>query len=280
MKPYNIVLPLVLGTISENLIRTGIMMASALKAKLSFLYVISPSQYSGYAGTGAVMATAALSNTKEQKELVQDHYMQILERNKDIISTDIAIERMVIEGPWVSGIIEYSEKYRPDLLILKHEGHKLIDKILGDANTELINAVGIPVMVIPEKADGSLPKKVAYLTDHRQKDINALKQLSILCKSIDAKIHVVHVGEDDFESVVKKKGFESILGEEIRDCKFSYDSILRDHLTENVHVLIEEKGFDLLVMLNESENFLNRFFSRSSVDKLMNSVEIPLTIYN
>ncbi len=273
-------MPLVPGATSESFVRTSLLMASALKGKLTFLYVISPSQYASYAGTGAVMATSAIHNLKEQKDHIQQHYTHMLEANKDIISPHVVLERIVIESPWVSGILEYADKYRPGMVFLKHEEHSLIEKVLGDANTELINGLSAPVWVIPEKAEEALPGKVAYLTDHRKKDIDALKHLSMICKQFKAKIHIVHIGEDDFESEIKRMGFESLLEKELDDCKFSHQSIKREHLTENVRSLIGEKGYDLLVMLNESENFISRFFSRSSVEKIMSSVEIPLAIYS
>lgn len=281
MKTYHILLPLAAGSESENIIESGIHLASALKAKLTFLYILSPSQYTAYAGSGAIMATSSIANMKEQEEFIQTHYLKTLEKHKKHINTAMAIERIVFEGQWVTSIVEYAGKHNPDMLLLQHEEQSFLEKILGDTNTEIINQVNIPVWIIPDKDSLKMPGKVAYLTDHRQGDLEALKHLSHICKLINTSIHIVHVGgEDEFESEIKKEGFISILSRELADCNFSHEEVKQHKLIANVQQLIDENNYALLVMRNESENFLNRFFTRSSVEKVMNSVGIPLAIYS
>lgn len=281
MNTYNILLPLEGSNDNEGLIRSAITLGSSLSARLTFLYIINTSEYTGYAGSGTAMAVSSLASIREQKIAIKDHFISMMQKLKSEIPSSMSIERSTSEGPWVSSIIEYIDKYHPDMLMLRHEEHGLFEKILGDSNTEILNQVKIPGWIIPDKKTLSIPGKVAYLTDHRAGDLEALKQFNSVFSSFDAEICLVHmVDHDSFDSVLKREGFISLLGKELPGFQCTHRDIRPQKMTEEVNNLIRSEGFELLSMRNESENFLNRFFSRSSVEKLIDSVEIPLVIYS
>ena len=281
MNSYHILLPLEVENNNERLIRSAITLGSALSARLTFLYVINTSQYTGYAGSGTAMAVSSLASIKEQKDAIKDHFISMMQKLKAEIPSEMAIERSTSEGPWVSSIIEYIDKNKPDMLMLKHEEHGFLEKILGDSNTEILNHAKIPGWIIPEKKTFSIPRKVAYLTDHRAGDMEALKQMSKIFGSFKAEICLVHVLEhDNFDSMLKREGFISMLGKELPELQCSHKDISPQKMTDEVNTFITSEEIELLSMRNESENFLNRFFTRSSVEKLIDSVNIPLAIYS
>ncbi|MEN8225455.1 MAG: hypothetical protein ABFS05_08865 [Bacteroidota bacterium] len=175
---------------------------------------------------------------------------------------------------------KYANKNKPNILLLRYEEYGFLEKILGDANTEILNNAKVPVWIIPEESSLSIPGKIAYITDHRQGDIDALKKLVLLSEIFNASIHFVHVMDKDvFESRIKKEGFINIVNEEFVDNNFNHLEIKRNKMTRAVQDLIREKDINLLTMRNESENFLNRYFTRSSVEKIIDSVKISLVIY-
>jgi nucleotide-binding universal stress UspA family protein len=278
MSRKNIVLPLVPNIDAGTFIISGIKLASALNAKLTFLYVLNTPNYAAYSGS---MAVGTMAGVKEQKEAIEANYLKLLSSYKSEIPANMAIERDLIEGPWVGSIIRYLEKHNVDILLLRHEEHGIIDKILGDSNSEIINHANIPVWIIPNKYRSGLPENIAYLSDHRRKDIKALKELQSLCEAFNANFYLVHVNDkDDFEALIKKEGFKAILAKELKDCRIEHLDISRGEMHKNIGKIIEKKNIDMISMMNESENFMSRFFSRSSVDKLINDVDIPLAIYS
>ena len=125
MEAQHILLPLEPGSGGEALVRSGIKLASALKAKLTFLYVMTASGYAGYTGS---MAVASMVSLKEQKENIETHYIEILKKFKDDIPTSLVIERGITEGPWVPSIIDYLNKHQADILLLKHVEQGFIEK--------------------------------------------------------------------------------------------------------------------------------------------------------
>jgi nucleotide-binding universal stress UspA family protein len=262
------------------MIETAITLASRLRAGLTFLYVINTAQYTGYAGSGTIMAASSLASLNEQKEAMEQHFAETIARHKDALPAQSTVERSVVEGPWVFSIIEYMNKHKPGMILLRHESHGFFEKILGDANSEIINSAEVPVWVIPEKADKAIPKKIAYITDHRQGDMEALRDVCAMAETFGAELTLLHVLEEEsFKSRISREGFKAVIAEELGDCRFTHHDVMHSKMPDEVQALIGKEGIGLLAMRNESENFLTRFFTRSSVEKLMDSVEVPLAIY-
>jgi len=280
MKTKHILLPLGTDNRDAYMIEAAISLASALQAGLTFLYVINTAQYTGYAGSGTIMAASSLASLNEQKEAMEKHFIETMAKYKSRLPAMLSVERTVVEGPWVYSIIEYMNKHKPGMILLRHESHGFFEKILGDANSEIINSAGVPVWVIPEKTKKAVPEKIAYITDHREGDLEALKNVCAMAEAFGAELMLLHVLEEEsFGSRISKAGFKAVLAEELGDCRFAHHDIMHSRMTEEVKALTGKEGIGLLAMRNESENFLTRFFTRSSVEKLMDSVEIPLAIY-
>ena len=280
MKKRQILLPLQTNEMNDALILSGIRLASLLDAKITFLYILDTANYAGYAAGGPVVAASTIENVKQQKERVKTHYIKILEKYKSSMDATIEFERKILEGSWVMGIVEYVRKRQPDILLLKHEEQGFIDKVLGDSNTEIVHLTDVPVWIIPEDRAIGMPGKLAYITDHRPGDLEVIKKLAGFGSSFVKEIYLIHVIEkENFDSELRKKGFSAMLAEELPGIPFTHLEVMKDRLTVDVEEFIDEHDFGMLATKNESEHFLSRFFTRSSVEKLMNSVEIPLAIY-
>lgn len=278
MNIKHIVLPLEPGSQSENMIRSGIKLASITQARLSFLYVLNTANYAAYTGSNAAVS---VMNINEQKESIEKDYIEMLEQYKSDIPAGVSLERSIAEGPWVSSIVDYVEKNRPGMLLLNHEEQGFLERILGDTNTEILHGIDIPALIIPDQGLTDLPGKLAYITDHQEGDIEAMKQFHGLCDLFKASLSLLHVNEgDEFDDRLKREGFKAILSKELKDCKMDYHEIRRKNMNKELKDLISDKKIDLISMKNESENFLTRFFNRSSLEKLIDSVDIPLLIYS
>ncbi len=274
----HIVLPLEPGTQSENMIRSGIKLASITRARLSFLYVLNTANYAAYTGSNAAVS---VMNIKEQKESIEKDYIEMLEQYKSDIPAGVSLERSIAEGPWVSSIVDYVEKNRPGMLLLRYEEQGFLERILGDTNTEILHGIDIPALIIPDQGLTDLPRNLAYITDHQEGDIEAIKQFYGLCDLFKASLSLLHVNEgDEFDDRVKREGFKAILSRELKDCKMDFHEIRRKNMNKELKDLISDKKIDLVSMKNESENFLTRFFNRSSLEKLIDSVDIPLLLYS
>ncbi len=273
-----ILLPVKVNDEYANLVRSGINLARFLKGKISFLYVVEVPEYTGYPAGN--VAASNMGVLKKQKEEMYEHYLKVLEEFKSEISGDIPVEFISVEGTWGTGIIKATEEIKPYLLMLEHDEKMLIEKILGETNTEIVYSVDCPVWIVPKEEPLSKPSGISFVTNHTEGDLEVLKELIELNKRIDAQMHLLHiVGDNEFESSLKVEGFKAIIDKELGKITLNHLKLKEDNMKDEIGNVVEEHGIDLLVVHNESEGFMNRFFTRSSVEKLTDSVDIPFVIY-
>jgi nucleotide-binding universal stress UspA family protein len=277
MKDITILLPISADDQNDNLIRSGINLTKSFKGKLALLYIVDIPEYKGYP-PGSV-AMSRLSNINEQKERLHEHYLSTLDKYKEIITTDIQVEFISEEGTWLTGIMKAVISLDADLLLLQHEHKGLLDKILGETNTEVIRNVEVPVWIIPEDQVIEKPKTVGFLLNHTSGDVEVLKGMMSLCKEFKAILHLLHPTENDYDSRIRKSGFKVLMEEDFPDCEAFHHDFHKDEIVDEISAFISNNKLDILVVKNDDQNFLQRFFSKSSVEKLMDSIEIPIAIY-
>jgi nucleotide-binding universal stress UspA family protein len=278
MNNPTILLPMRLGEEYEKLVRSGINLARTLNGKLSFLYILELPEYTGY--TAGNVAAASASSIKKQKQELYDHYLEVMKEFKQDLSGELEVEYLSTESTWGGGIIKIVKTRKPDILLLQHEEKGLLEKILGETNTEIIHNVDCPVWIVPEQGPIKKPGKIAFVTNHTKGDLEVFKRLIDLNDNIKAELFLFHIiKKDDFDYLVKKEGFISLLDKETEHLPVKHLDLDKDDMRKDIATLIKDNDFDLLVVHNESEGFMNRFFTRSSVEKLTDSVEIPFAIY-
>jgi nucleotide-binding universal stress UspA family protein len=277
MGAYKILLPVRPDKDYDHMIRSGINVANALRGKLCFLYITEVPEYKGYP-PGSV-AVSTISNIEEQRKEYHEHYLGTLDRFKKDISADTSTEFISTEGSWLAGILKSVNSLNPDMLILEHEHKGILDKILGDTNTEVIHEVDCPVWIIPENDTMEIPEKIGFLLNHNADDIEVLKKLMKLCRIFESELHLLHPTDDDYDARIQKSGFRDLIKEDFPDCEAIHHDFQKKNITEDLAELIDESNFDLLTVQNDDSSSLKRLFSRSSVEKLMHTVEIPLAIY-
>lgn len=259
-------------------VEAGIWLARKLEGKLAFLYVVEVPEYKGY--PPGTMASSAINSIKEQKDAFYRHYQQILDEHQPEIRGSIDLEFMTVEATWVAGILAAAKQHQPDILLMSHEEKGLLDKILGESITEIIRNVDCPVWVLPAGKSIEKVDKVAFITNHSEGDMKVLGKLLELNHMLGSEITILDlVSVNDFESRLKKEGFQQIIEKDIPGSKLRHLELDDANIAKNAKEIIIENGFDALAVHNESEGSLARFFTRSSVEKLMDTVEIPLIVY-
>jgi nucleotide-binding universal stress UspA family protein len=274
-----ILLPIRSNDDYDHLIISGIHLADRFKGKLSFLYVLESPEYRGYP-PGNVAATATMQTAKVQKERAYEDYTAILDQFKGEITTDMSVEFNTTESTWSSGIVHYAKTNKPELILLHHEEKGFLEKILGETNTEIIRGVETPVWLVPEDKSVDKIDKIAFITHHAEDDLEVLGEIEGLCKQFDASLHILHrVVSGDFDSDIRKRGFNTLVREEISLKEIVHIDIEEERMNEEIDHIIEDTGISLLAIHHESEGFLKRFYARSSVEKLSDMVHIPIAIY-
>jgi nucleotide-binding universal stress UspA family protein len=146
---------------------------------------------------------------------------------------------------------------------------------------QILEKTGCPILKVNKDFSFEKIKKVLYATDYMEEDLSTLKKLAEMIAPFKASVTALHITESvDLEEKLKSHGFES----SIRD-KIGYDRVefaVREdkHVTEGVTDYAMSGDFDMIVVLKENRNFLQRLFTKSDSNRILSKSEIPVMVFH
>ena len=268
----------------KEFIKYAAQLSNDLNTRLTLLAVQNPQAYSvGTHHAGGAIAANTQMILEEMAQKAKEDLLQLskeataelpFEINIEVLS-EIGIKKMIVE--------ELVSENKADMVILNSEPDVSFWE-QSAANKDIIYDINCPVWVIPEKTEYVPYSKVVYATNYKEEDISNMKKLLKLVGTLNPEIVALHITDTtDFEEKVKQKGFLDTLQENT-----GYDKIdvkaLKERENDNVAQLINDYSSDidanLVVLLKENRNFLDRLFNPSSTKKLIKEAKLPVLIFH
>jgi len=269
---------------SQGYIHYLIELSKDLDSNLHLLYAENPANHAlGSTGmSGVAMAniqrsleTQIQEGKKTLKNLVGQMMPQIAGKVVVEITTDIGNEASLVDEMLASGQIH--------MMAIENtaaDGFWWKDTLVQD----MVRNIDCPVWVLPENAEYHSFQKIIYATDYNKEDIPTLQKLLELTQGMSPTIVALHLTENaDFEERVKTAGFQKMLETKTAYEKISAKALIQRNGEDLVHLLNSFAAInraDLIVVLKENKNFLNRIFNPSAADKIITSANSPVLVYH
>ena len=179
----------------------------------------------------------------------------------------------------VDEIVDTSQKEGANLIVMGTQGATGAKEIFIGTNTVHVIEKGCcPVLAIPTDVDYTPPKKLLFPTDFEidyQKE--QLQELLDLGEFHNTKIDILHVssGYDLTPSQMKNKAkLEGILAK----TEHLFHEVPNQELISAINTFQQTKKIDLLVMIQNRHNFLERLFIEPVIKKLSFHETIPFMV--
>lgn len=269
---------------SDGFIRYLIDLARDLSARVHLIYIENPAQYPLGAPDTTGVAVANLQKSlgakvKEAEKTLNNHLQEII--------PGIAGEEMVKVSAKVGNeavlIEEMVTKNEVHMLALEYKhvsGFWLKDTFVK----EMMRTMKCPVWVVPEGAEYQGLHHIVYATDYQEEDISTLRRLIEMTHTFSPEIEALHISDNlDFDEKVKKAGFQQML-----ENKTGYQMISLNTLQERnghdmpdlINSYASRTRTDLIVVLKENKNFLERIFNPSSSEKIMEESDKTILVFH
>jgi len=269
---------------SHELIGYLIELSKDLDLSLHLLYIENPANHE--LGTPNLTGTAVANLRQSLEARIEEgkrKLIKILSQMRPLlngktgvdISSDIGNEVRIAEDMIASGKIQMVA-----IENRKTAGFWWQDTLVKD----MVRNLECPLWVIPEHSEYQSIQRIIYATDYHEEDIPTLQKLIDLTHRLFPHILALHINKNaDFEVRVKTAGFQKML-----ETKTTYKNISAKTLIENkgqdlvqlIHSYAAMNRTDLIVLLKENMNFLERIFNRSSVEKIMEATSVPVLVYH
>lgn len=180
-------------------------------------------------------------------------------------------------------IVEYANDTNPDLLVIGTENLLPMERIIyGTITGRVIKDVDCTLLVIPERAKYTTPKKIAFAIDYHDSDLDEIQFVEQLAKKFKSETHIVHVISDeedeDFEDYYFTKT-KTEIKKFVSKNHTIFKLIKGKNITSELKKYITDEHIDIFSVAKTKKTFLERLFSGSVSQKLFYRTNIPLLIF-
>lgn len=287
-----ILVPIDFSDYSDKALEVAFNMAKEIDAKLKILHVF----YNPYYPSALPMAQAfdydaeGVDNNKNILDKVRAKMLDFCTLIDKRMSTGelptVNYSYSIREGVAEEEIVEYSEDYRPTLIVMGTKGKSKNDNTpFGSVTAEVIEMTRTPVFAIPVDThitDSDSVKHISFLTNFTQRDLISFDFLVNVLKPYHLNISLTHI------NVVNKKGdkwsesdiqrIRDYLKKQYPDLNIGYKLIDADDMLEALVNHIEEDKVDILTLNTSKRNIFARMFMPSISRKMIYKSSVALLI--
>jgi nucleotide-binding universal stress UspA family protein len=176
----------------------------------------------------------------------------------------------------INGIIESDNT---DLVVMGTKGKSQEKQITFGSNTlQVIKYVECPVLAVPVGYHGAPLKNILFPSDYMiPLKKRELKLLSKLATDFDSTISILFISEFKKQSH-RQEDNRSFIKFSFYDNKTEFVQTPGKDITSGINKMLNERDFDMLVMVNERHSYLENILYRSTIEKIGLDIKIPFLV--
>lgn len=188
----------------------------------------------------------------------------------------ISIKPLSIYGSLVEAINKIIDNENIELIVLGCRGETIIENIfLGSNAFNVVKYINTPLLVVPKNAVYIGYNKITFASNFMTLDDGIFNTLKKIIELDYSEIILANVGKDkDIFSSDAKKYYRSLLkSSNITFCLIDESDIHKE-------ILKSSKDVDLLILIRNNYNFIERFFKPSLTKKMVMRSQKPMLIFH
>ncbi|WCO02856.1 universal stress protein [Psychroserpens ponticola] len=229
----------------------------------------------GYVPTAEVIEKAY---TKPSKQKLRDLLKQISskvkhnEKHKFYTLTDYSF--------FIESIRKHVEEKKIDMIIMGTKGASGLKKYIVGSNTgDIITKVKCTTLVVPEHANYSKLKEIAFPTDFTLSyDINTLQPITDILNTIKPNLSIVHINNKDLSLNTEQLTSKDLLNDYFEDFKPSFHFLSNKKVENAIQCFVESRDIDLIAMVAKNLNYFQSILFHSKVEKITYHTHIPFLV--
>ena len=216
------------------------------------------------------------------KELCSRLERELKSKNK-AGATLPAISWQCEEGP-VAATLPLLEKNKELILLVAatHGADAIQTFLLGNNCKALIDAAGLPLLLVPDSAPIADLEKLVFATDLNRGDIDYINAVAGLAEAFFAYITIVNVDPEVPSDSEHNKQLNAFMQEMVLQVGYRhicYRNIPQHQVKEGLSAVLEKEQPGMLVMVHRKTSFPDFFLRSSHTKKMAEHATFPLLVY-
>lgn len=202
----------------------------------------------------------------------------------NLIKSDIykpTIRHLGDAGTLANNLNDVVSKNNIWLVIMGTKGEGFANTLIFGSNVfKVLNNIKHPVLIIPQNADFTNLRKIAYATDLRSTDLNIIKWLKELSEILKIELFIMHVSPDTIstEEAASKNITEQILYKTPHH-QTHIKYLQGKNIKDSLHEILDEFNVDIIALMHRQSGFFDSLFRASTSYKMVKHTKIPVLIF-
>ncbi|CAH0999536.1 hypothetical protein LEM8419_00836 [Neolewinella maritima] len=169
-----------------------------------------------------------------------------------------------------------------DLVVLGATGTTdVLEDVFGSIASSVAQRCKCPVLLVPRGATFSDYRHIVYASSSLSLSRRAVLKLMDFNDLFRARIHFVHVNEDDSEHRrEREKLFAPLFNNPDPEFAFEIVEVTADTVQEGLVGYLKENPVGLAVMVTQQRGFWERLFHRSATKQMVLHPEVPVLVFH
>lgn len=223
---------------------------------------------------------------EKEKEEVQfkkfyDEVIQSLNGGGEVIK----VEHTLQPGIPTLEILDFSESYLPDLIVMGTKGKNKETAILGSVTEKIIHRSEYPVMAIPEDyifVGREKINSVLFVTNTDESDFESVKKLMMLTEPYQLQINYLHMCKDpnSQREKLRLQGLQEYFDKVYGQHKITFDSTSDKDVLMQIDELLLEKQIKIIAISRKKRGLIPKLFKTSLTKRLFYHTTVPLLVFH
>ncbi|OKL40360.1 universal stress protein [Pontibacter flavimaris] len=176
-------------------------------------------------------------------------------------------------------ILEAIEKYKADLVVMGMQGGGPFSQaLLGSTTISVMQESKVPILAVPENMPFRYFRKVLFATNLSKLPATAdLQPLRDFVATFEASLQVLHLYKNNLQYATfdPHEALEQ-LSAKLQGITLDFQFDIQEEVAEGIQKYILEQHADLLVLIPQRHNFMERLLDRSVTGKITAHPQVPL----
>lgn len=191
----------------------------------------------------------------------------------------VRMRNILLYGDLIYNINKVCADEGIDLIVMGTKGASgLKETFLGSSTASVIANAKVPVLGIPAEAEYHSIKSIAFTTQYKDKDNDALAQTLEIARKFEASVLCLYIKNDDDPEDIEERINEWKIF--YRSEKIDFFNIAGDHIEQTILDFIQNQNVGMLVMRTHKRGFFESLFHRSLTKKMAYHSKIPLLVFH
>ena len=252
-----------------NATRYGFEIAKTMKAKV--ILFTSFNHFTTYSTLAAYATIDEIEQISNQKLLETALVFNALKT--------VEVETQCRQGNVTDSIIKVAAENNATFIVVGRKEDKEIRKFFGSTVTSLIHLSTIPLIVVPEKAVTTLPKKIVLGSDlYNETSIDIVKPLKRIVEMFNARLSIVQVVDKYFNEPVEVLMRCSKPDWFLKEVNPDYEFLQDNNAGKSINDFVDENSIDMLAIIAHHHTMFERIFNNSTTKYFSFHTHVPLLI--